>query len=40
VYVPVEPRFTVCEAGVTAIVKSAEAVTVKEVVPKIVPDAA
>jgi hypothetical protein len=40
VYVPVIPRFTVSEVGVTAIVKSAEAVTVKEVVPEIVPDAA
>jgi hypothetical protein len=40
VYLPVEPRFTVCEAGETLIVKSADAVTVRVVVPEILPDAA
>jgi hypothetical protein len=40
--VPDEPRFTVCEAGDTLIVKSVDAVavTVKVAVPEILPDAA
>jgi hypothetical protein len=40
--VPDEPRFTVCEAGDTLIVKSVDAVavTVKVAVPEILPQAA